>query len=1168
MAQQIPDTAETHNAAETSDIPEIPDTAETSDAAARQSIESDLDSTLFVQAGAGTGKTTALVNRILALIASGVEIKHIAAITFTEKAAAELQARIRRKLQEKVESASAETDSPAAVSSSRSNFTALQLYEKALADLDNAAVSTLHSFAQRILTEHALDADLPLQFEVFEPVASVIDFAESWERFHADCLLDDNHAQAFLLADTMEIRSDWLKNVAASFRDNWDLLETCSRKSFPPLGKIPLESEDQTDEDCDKVISYLEWLIADFTLEQAILRKTQGQMIFHDLLVLARDLLADAQRGASVRASLHNRYKFLLIDEFQDTDPIQIELAVRIASAVDQPQTNGRSRWQDHEIETGRLFFVGDPKQSIYRFRRADISLYLEAAQRFGSTDGQTLGLTANWRSTEPLISWVNNVFGSLISSAEGSQSQYEPLEAMRKPIADDPGPSIALIGAEAHKRIPKLDESGNPEKYKSGKKKGQPKFKKQSMPYIRGAEAHDIACVIRQIADEEWLVGQKSAEGYDTRPAQLNDICILIPKRTGLPILETALSKAGIPYRVEVSNQIFSAPEIRDLLAVLFAIDDPADELMITTALRSPAFGCGDDDLFAYRLKGGKWDYLNPRPADDSENRLVANALEWLRQMHRERNLLTPSQVVEKVVRERNLLELALTDKNYRDIWRRLRFIGSLARQFTDQTGGTLRQFLQWLRRLGEDKMKLEETIVPESDYNAVRIMTVHAAKGLEFPIVILADMASQMAERKTNGGVVWNSSGQPGIYFKKDLASEAYRDFAEAHQTFSHHENIRKLYVACTRAKDHLVVSLHRNEPDPNDNSAAGSAAEPKTWAETLHSVLPAMNDHSQAFDFSDVSDFAVSPANDFRELGSAEQLEGSEGATREISTGEDNAEGGTARRKITWKDRAQWQAERDRITAASQKRRAFSASEISKMNGSSTAAPVETGLNTTSPVTADPSTEEISEPEDDLSKDPDETHGSHKGRGASEFGKAVHEVLQSCDIAVLNPDDPSTAETLSRLTEAHAGTFGIHDETRKAEISRIAQMALRADIIREVSAREHLKEIYAAAPLGDNKLVYGYIDLVFQDGNGNLAIIDYKTVKNLDAFRESRDKHRRQMAAYAVALEESAGLSVSRCVLVVLPVKGDKASEDEISGEELEAAKRDVKSALVNP
>ena len=727
---------------------QIPDAAEASDAAARQAIESDLDSTLFVQAGAGTGKTTALVNRILALIASGVEIKHIAAITFTEKAAAELQARIRQKLQEKVESASAATDSPAAVFSSRSDFTALQLYEKALADLDNAAVSTLHSFAQRILTEHALDADLPLQFEVFEPVASVIDFAESWEQFHADCLLDDNHAQAFLLADTMEIRSDWLKNVAASFRDNWDLLETCSQKSLPPLGKIPLDPDDQTDEDCDKVISYLELLIADFTLEQAFLRKTQGQMIFHDLLVLARDLLADAQRGASVRASLHNRYKFLLIDEFQDTDPIQIELAVRIASAVDQPQTNERSRWQDHEIETGRLFFVGDPKQSIYRFRRADISLYLEAAQRFGSTGGQTLGLTANWRSTEPLISWVNHVFGSLISSAEGSQSQYEPLEAMRKPIAGDPGPSIALIGAEAHKRIPKLDESGNPEKYKSGKKKGQPKFKKQSMLYIRGAEAHDIACVIRQIADEEWLVGQKSAEGYAARPAQLNDICILIPKRTGLPILETALSKAGIPYRVEVSNQIFSAPEIRDLLAVLFAIDDPADELMVATALRSPAFGCGDDDLFAYSLKGGKWNYLKPWPADDSENRLVANALEWLRQMHRERNLLTPSQVVEKVVRERNLLELALTDKNYRDIWRRLRFIGSLARQFTDQTGGTLRQFLQWLRRLGEDKMKLEETIIPESDYNAVRIMTVHAAKGLEFPIVILADMA--FGERK----------------------------------------------------------------------------------------------------------------------------------------------------------------------------------------------------------------------------------------------------------------------------------------------------------------------------------------------------------------------------------------------------------------------------------
>ena len=1142
------------SATEILDTAATSETAATSDAAARQTIETDLDSTLFVQAGAGTGKTTALVSRILALIASGVEIKHIAAITFTEKAAAELQARIRRKLQEAIlnsaDSSVPANHSPLASTVAPDEFSTAsnskQLYSKALTDLDNAAISTLHSFAQRILAEHALDADLPLQFEVFDPVASVIGFAESWEQFHADCHLDDNHAQAFLLADTMEIRSDWLKNVASSFRDNWDLLEACSRKSFPPLGEIPLDPDDQTDEDCQKVISYLESLIADFTLEQAALRKTQGQMIFHDLLVLARDLLADPERGASVRASLHNRYKFLLIDEFQDTDPIQIELAVRIASAVEQPEKNGRSRWQDHQIETGRLFFVGDPKQSIYRFRRADISLYLEAAKRFGSPGGKTLGLTANWRSTEPLISWVNHTFGNLISSAEGSQSQYEQLEAMRKPMEGDPGPSIALIGADAHKRIPKLGEDGNPEKYKSGKRKGQPKFKKQTMPYIRHAEAHDIACLIRQIADEEWLVGRKSAEGYDARPAQLSDICILIPKRTGLPILETALSKAGIPYRVEVSNHIFSAPEIRDLLAVLSAIDDPADELMVAAALRSSAFGCGDDDLFAYRLKGGEWNYLNPWPAaaPDGENCLAASALEWLREMHHQRNLLTPSQVVEKVVRERNLLELALADKNYRDIWRRLRFIGSLARQFTDQTGGSLRQFLQWLKRLGEDKMKLEETIVPESDYNAVRIMTVHAAKGLEFPIVILADMASQMAERKTNGGVVWNSSGQPGIYFKKDLASQTYKDFAEAHRTFSHHESIRKLYVACTRAKDHLVVSLHRNEPIEEGGTASGStadgaAAEPKTWAETLHSVLPAMDGHCRAFDFSDVSGLAVSPESGIAKLGA-------------------NAD-------AAWKDRAEWEAERDSIAAAAQERRSFSASEISKMNGPSTVVAGAAGSHI--PSSAAAAAQKTDEPEDDLSKDPDETHGSHKGRGASEFGKAVHEVLQSCDLAALNPDDPGTRETLSKLTEAHAATFGITDEDRKAEIIRLAEMALQADIIREVSNREHLKEIYAAAPLADGKLIYGYIDLVFQDGNGDLAIIDYKTVKDFDAFRESKDKHCRQMAAYALALEKSTDLAVSRCVLVVLPRKGSEASEEDISGEELEEAKRSVALSLAD-
>ncbi len=1165
------DTASLVDMQPTSDAASLVAALPTSDAAARDAITSNLDKTLFVQAGAGTGKTTALVGRILSLIASGVEVQHIAAITFTEKAAAELQARIRQKLQEEISSNTQQgwadgggaerSEMPQGATSSQK----LHLYETALEDLDTAAISTLHAFAQRILTEYALEANLPLQFEVFDPIAGEIHFQNDWEQFLADSV--QNHSLAFQIASTMGIQANWLKEVASSFRDNWDLLSDYEGKVLPDLGNISHDPDEQTDDNRLAVVGYLEILLAQFTLTGVARRKAQGNLIFHDLLVLARDLLASG--GQPVLNSLHNRYCYLLIDEFQDTDPIQIDLAVRIASAVQggeqqsvETTANLPDRWQDRDVRAGRLFFVGDPKQSIYRFRRADISLYLEAVERYGPP----LDLTANWRSTEPIIAWVNHVFGKLISPAGRSQSSYEPLEAMREPIAGDPGPSIALIGSVAHKRTTDFDEDGNPKRYKSdnkkkGIKKGAVRTKKQSMSHIREAEAHDIACLIQQILRDEWLVAQKISDDEISRPARHEDICILIPNRTGLDILENALSRASIAYRVEVSNQVFSSPEIRDLIALLSAIEDPTDEQMVVTALRSSAFGCGDDDLYVFRRAGGRWNYLSWQKSEGgvSAEHLVGKAFLWLCETHLQRNLLTPSQLVEKVIRERNLLELALADKDYRDIWRRLRLVGDLAREFTDQTGGTLRQFLQWLRRLGENKVQLDEVIVPESDYNAVRIMTVHAAKGLEFPIVILADMASKMAGRKRPGNVIWDEDGRPGIYFKQDrsskvnLASKVYTDYFDTHEAFMHHENLRKLYVACTRAKDHLVVSLHRNE---DDNPADTEDKLPKTWAETLYSVLPPGD--SQAFDFASAHNISKNP-----DISDNPDISEDQDST----TTEPNRENSLTEHESWLNERESWSNEHQTILHKAKRQLSYSASAISKL--------------------ADSTSEDS-----DSFKEPeaDEQRGSHIGRASTDFGKAVHAVLQSCDLASLNPDSPNTQETLQKLAEAQAESFGVTNNKDLAEVCRLAEMALKTDIIREVSTRDHLKEIYVAAPIangdlasdtvrasdidlssdilqnnsGEN-LIYGYIDLTFQDESGELVIIDYKTVAKISTFEENLDKHYRQMATYALALAESTGRPVNRCFLVVLPRDGDSAQEYEIPRKQLKDAKEKVKQVL---
>ena len=178
--------------------------------------------------------------------------------------------------------------------------------------------------------------------------------------------------------------------------------------------------------------------IRTFTLESARARQSEGQLEFHDLLVLARALLRDPDHGPAVRATLHDRYDRLLLDEFQDTDPIQIELAVRIAAADPRSTAAGTERWDEVDVAPGHLFVVGDPKQSIYRFRRADIATFLRAAERFGAEGGGVVELTANFRTVEPIIDWVNHTFAALMGEGD-DVARVAPLPARLPPPRGHP---------------------------------------------------------------------------------------------------------------------------------------------------------------------------------------------------------------------------------------------------------------------------------------------------------------------------------------------------------------------------------------------------------------------------------------------------------------------------------------------------------------------------------------------------------------------------------------------------------------------------------------------------------------------------------------------------------------------------------------------------------
>ena len=449
--------------------------------------------------------------------------------------------------------------------------------------------------------------------------------------------------------------------------------------------------------------------LASFTLDAAEERRAGGRLEFHDLLVRARLLLRHDTHGPEVRAALRERYQRLLIDEFQDTDPIQVELAALLG--CDHPDA-GDAPWAELDPDPGGLFFVGDPKQSIYRFRGADIATFLEARDWTDRQErGRIEGLTTNFRSVKPIIDWVNDVFGRMIQPSPGSQPEYAPLDSVRAPVPQ--GPAVTVLGAQAME-IP-------------GRAYAQE---------LRRREARSVAQAVGAILRDRWQVDGGEPAEPATRPARLGDIAILIPSRTSLGDLEDALETAAIAYRAEASSLVYNTREVRDVLAAVQAVADPTDQLALVAALRSSLYGCGDDDLAHWRLAcGGRFSLVGPQPDSCPADHPVAEGIAHLAELHRAKRWTSPPALIDRLVRERGAFETAVAGGRPRDVWRRLRFVIDQARAWADAGGTNLRSYLEWARLQGADNARVTETVLPETDDDSVRILTVHGPRAWSSP-------------------------------------------------------------------------------------------------------------------------------------------------------------------------------------------------------------------------------------------------------------------------------------------------------------------------------------------------------------------------------------------------------------------------------------------------
>jgi ATP-dependent exoDNAse (exonuclease V) beta subunit len=1096
------------------------------DQPARERIRNDLEHTLDVVAGAGTGKTHELVERVVRLL-ERTPVHDLAVITFTTAAASELQERVRERVEELARTEPG--DGP---------------YTRALAGLDDAAISTLHAFAQRILTDHPLEASLPPGFEVLDPIQESVAFEEWWQST-LDRLFDDpRSADSLLRLGALGVKTNRYRLLARILTDHYErtIRYRIEVGPVPPLDIDSLvealdvatalrssciDPDDLLSKHLDELAELAERMrvLADNEVEALALlgerakltcsrgrqanwredgkalvnqacdlvqrtrdavmtavvqpaltnvlavlveavtdageqRRREGRLTFQDLLVIARDLVRE---DAGVRRALSDHYRVLLLDEFQDTDPLQIDLALRIAGLA----TDGEvaTRWQDIRARAGALFVVGDPKQSIYRFRRADIELYGDVVDLLTE---DVLALTESFRSRPGILDWVNRAIAPLMQDdGTGLQVEYAPLHAWRSPDPQHPVP-VARLGGVVPKKTERVGD-------------------------VRAREAVELAALARRIRDEGWRV-QADLGDHDAmpladgdpelvRPAHFADIAVLLPTRTLLPELEDAFAAADIPLRIESQSLLFATTEARDLVAILGAIDDPGDEVRLVAALRTPAFGCSDADLLDYHEAGGRWSIFRTAPEGLDPDQPVAAGLAALRRLHDGHQWETPAETVERVVRERRLHALSLAHRRPRDHWRRIRFLTDAAHAFTDAGGASLRGFVRWLDEQRDEGARVNESVVPEPDDDAVRVLTVHGSKGLEFPVVLLAGLGVGHRPRYAS---LYHHDTTPELrlsvtndikYFTPGFPARSERETAA-----DLHEAKRLLYVATTRARDHLVVSMHHLEGTPclAADLAAVDADTPLPWREeTGAPPIPAV-----------ASPPAPSAPN-----------------------GDDALDADA---------RDAWWGARQVAIRRSEARPLIAATGIAHA------------------LRPEPEPEgdgERSEPDATEDEPEDDRPAWRRGRGATALGRAVHAVLQTADLA--------TGTGIEGAARAQALAEGIPG--REDTVVALVRSVLRAPIVRRAAEQRSWREVPVAAVV-EHTTIEGFIDLLVEDGD-DLIVVDYKT----DTARTQAEldaavaRYEPQAAAYALALEQVLGRVVSRCVFVFARPKGDAVERE---------------------
>lgn len=835
--------------------------AEYNDQSARDRITFELGTNFLVEAGAGSGKTTSLVNRMLHLIATGTaHMGEIAAITFTNKAASELLGRFRMKLEEKWRQAP-EGDEK-------------ERCAKALQELGQCFIGTIHSFCGQILRERPIEAGVDPAFRELDETEAEELRDRCWDEYLEKLEAEGKNSELAELAELgvhvedlrvmyhrisqyedvsiftqvterpdldrirlslfplVEEASRYLPSTAPAA--GWDALQDALRRARRMIRyldmtqdrnvvmaaqlfdkKINITQNRWTDKAKAKEMKerFEEWQISvlypvlqtwrEF-LHPKIIRFVEpvvgyarskrmeaGLLDFQDLLMKTAELLRE---HPSVRQYFAKRYTRLFVDEFQDTDPIQAEMMMLLTG-----QDAKENDWRKQVPRPGSLFVVGDPKQSIYRFRRADISTYNFVKDRIRQC-GDILMLNKNFRSVHAVGDYVNYAFESkFVPKGTASETQVEYVHMATQQA--NPKEKKALNGVYTM-TYDKVDYDRKAE--------------------IAELDSDRIARWIAWACSGHLTLQEREGDRLVTRPAQPGDFMILLKRKEFISLYAEKLEQMGISSDTSGSQVVYE--EIRALRQLVECLNDPANKIPLLAVLRGMLFGLSDDALYHYKREAGgfSW-YQLPEEKEMSEK--AVPVLEALRQLSG------------YAVWVKELPALAGFSRIVQDL-------GVLPYSAVRSTGairsGTLIRLLQLVqadekacaswsglttfltRVIGTEAM--EGTSLFAGAGSAVRIMNLHKAKGLEAPVVFMAcpcghidHDASEHIDRLADPAQGYFTISKPKTSYDSEVVAQpvGWTELSEKERGFMHAEDDRLLYVATTRAKQLLVVSRYPFKP-----------------------------------------------------------------------------------------------------------------------------------------------------------------------------------------------------------------------------------------------------------------------------------------------------------------------------------------------------------------